>query len=75
MMHPNDPALVLNELMRRDFRAFLRKAFPSIRGGDPISWNWHLDAIAHELDRIDRGENQRLLVTLPPRNLKSIAIS
>lgn len=75
MKHPNDPALVLRELMRRDFRAFLRKAFPSIRGGDPISWNWHLDAIAHELDRIDRGENQRLLVTLPPRNLKSIAIS
>lgn len=75
MPQADNPILLLQEMMRRDFRAFLRKAFPSIRGGDPISWNWHLDAIAHELDRIDRGENHRLLVTLPPRNLKSIAIS
>lgn len=75
MTRVDNPTLLLQELMRRDFRAFLRKAFPTIRGGDEISWNWHLDAIAYELDRIDRGENQRLLVTLPPRNLKSIAIS
>ena len=33
MKNPNDPGLVLQELMRRDFRAFLRKAFLSIRGG------------------------------------------
>jgi predicted phage terminase large subunit-like protein len=75
MLQPNDPALLLKELMRKDFGAFLRKAFPAIRGGEPLLWNWHLDAIAYELDRIERGENQRLLVTLPPRNLKSIAIS
>lgn len=75
MKRVDNPTLLLQELMRRDFRAFLRKAFPTIRGGDEILWNWHLDAIAYELDRIDRGENQRLLVTLPPRNLKSIAIS
>lgn len=75
MKRIDNPELLLRELMRRDFRAFLRKAFPAIRGGDAISWNWHLDAIAHELDRIDRGKSQRLLVTLPPRNLKSIMIS
>lgn len=75
MKRVDNPTLLLQELMRRDFRAFLRKVFPTIRGGDEILWNWHLDAIAYELDRIDRGENQRLLVTLPPRNLKSIAIS
>lgn len=75
MVQFDDPALVLQQLMRRDFRAFLRKAFPHIRGGAPISWNWHLDAIAHELDGIVRGDNQRLIVTMPPRKLKSITIS
>lgn len=75
MVRFENPALALQEIMRRDFRAFLRKAFPAIRGGDPISWNWHLDAIAYELDRVTRGNNHRLVVTMPPRNLKSIAIS
>lgn len=75
MVRFENPALAFQEIMRRDFRAFLRKAFPAIRGGDPISWNWHLDAIAHRLDQVTRGKTQRLIVTMPPRNLKSIAIS
>lgn len=61
--------------MREDFAAFLRKAYPSIRGGEMIAWNWHLDAIAHRLDQIANGRCRRLLVTMPPRNLKSITIS
>lgn len=75
MVQFDDPERVLHELMRRDFRAFLRKAFAHIRGGEAIGWNWHLDAIAHELECIRRGDNQRLLVTMPPRYLKSITIS
>lgn len=46
----DDPYALLLALMRRDFRAFLRKAYPAIRGGELIRWNWHLDAIAHALD-------------------------
>ncbi|HET9396467.1 MAG TPA: hypothetical protein VFO36_10450, partial [Nitrospiraceae bacterium] len=75
MVRPNDPHAVLQALLKADFRAFLRKAFPTIRGGTPLAWNWHLDAIACQLGRIERGDNRRLLVTMPPRNLKSIAIS
>jgi len=40
-----------------------------------MMWNWHLDAITHRLDQVRAGDSQRLLVTLPPRNGKSIAIS
>ena len=72
---PDDPLAVLQTLMRNDFRAFLRKAFPTIRGGTLLAWNWHLDAIAHQLTRIEEGRNRHLLVTMPPRNLKSITIS
>lgn len=71
----HDPHAVLQTLLRNDFRAFLRKAFPSIRGGAPLAWNWHLDAIAFQLSRIESGDNRHLLVTMPPRNLKSITIS
>lgn len=71
----NDPAALLRHLMRRDFRAFLRKAFASVAGGAVLRWNWHLDAIAHELDLVQQGANRNLVVTMPPRNLKSITIS
>lgn len=72
---PDDPHALLQALLREDFGAFLRKAYLSIRGGDALAWNWHLDAIANRLDLIASGASQRLLVTMPPRNLKSIAIS
>ncbi len=75
MRQIDDPQRVLRELMRRDFRVFLRKAYSWIRGGERLLWNWHLDAIAFELERIQTGANRRLLVTIPPRNLKSTAIS
>ena len=71
----HDPPAFFNELLRRDFGAFLCKAFPWINGGDLLDWNWHLEAIAHQLDRIASGRSSRLLVTMPPRNLKSITIS
>ncbi|MGZ5825382.1 MAG: phage terminase large subunit [Croceibacterium sp.] len=72
---PENEALFLSELLRRDFCTFLRKAWPWISGGEDIVWNWHLEAIGHELDRIANGTNLRLLVTVPPRNGKSKTIS
>jgi predicted phage terminase large subunit-like protein len=71
----SDPHAFLDELARRDFVSFLIRAFPYINGGADLDPNWHLDAIACQLERVARGDCRRLLVTLPPRNLKSITIS
>lgn len=71
----DDPHEVLNELMRADFAVFLRKAFAWILGGEMVDWNWHLDAIVHALDRVRGGDSRRLLITMPPRNGKSITAS
>ena len=70
-----DPVAAMNHVARNEFGFFLGKAFPWISGGAPLEWNWHLGAIAHQLTRIEAGDTLRLLVTLPPRNLKSITIS
>ncbi len=70
-----DLEAVIDELLRRDFMSSLTKAFPYIRGGADLLTNWHLEAIAHQLDRVRAGDCRRLLVTLPPRNLKSITVS
>ena len=37
--------------------------------------SWHIRAIAHQLERLNTGEIQRLLITMPPRSLKSICVS
>lgn len=71
----NDPHRLIAELQRRDFCSFLIGCYPKLRGGADLKPNWHLDAIAHQLDRVESGDCQRLLILMPPRHLKSITIS
>ena len=66
---------LLNRALQLDFLSFLAKAFAEVTGGETLAANWHHEAIAHALDQLDRGDATRLIVTMPPRNLKSIAIS
>ena len=65
----------LDALLRTKFAFFLRKVFATVSPGDSLHWNWHLDAFAWQLDRVRVGETNRLIVTIPPRHLKSITIS
>src|SRR5690606_27862591 len=37
--------------------------------------NWHNDAIAHHLMQVANGKCRRLVITMPPRSLKSISAS
>ncbi|WP_299076677.1 hypothetical protein [uncultured Ruegeria sp.] len=65
----------LDAALRQDFLSFMRKSFATASGGDQFLENWHLDAIGNQLNRVSDGDNKRLIVTMPPRYLKSIAIS
>jgi predicted phage terminase large subunit-like protein len=64
---------VLPALLRRYFGLFLRFAHREL-GGEELEWNFHLDAIAHQLRRVQRGDNRRLIIAMPPRHLKSVMI-
>lgn len=66
---------ILPALLRQSFQFFLRFVFREIGGDTSYSHNWHIDAISWQLDRIQLGANRRLIVTMPPRHLKSITIS
>lgn len=68
-------ARVLEALLRKDFRAFLHKVFRTLAPGQRYFRNWHIDAIAWQLERVRRGECTRLIINMPPRSLKSIAAS
>src|SRR4029077_11941738 len=65
----------LSALLRTDLRYFVWKVFGTVLPSTTYLPNWHIDAIVHELMRIDSGENRRFLINQPPRSLKSICVS
>lgn len=65
----------LAALLRTDLTAFVHKVFTTVSSGDHYRHNWHIEAITHELGRCRDGDNTRLLITQPPRSLKSICSS
>lgn len=75
MANDLNPVDVFNVLMRQDLSSFIQRVFATVDPGSAYQHNWHIDAIAHQLERIERGEITRLIITMPPRSLKSIAAS
>ena len=65
----------LDATLRSDLSLFVRKVFATVSPNDAFKPNWHIKAIAHELTRCHARENRRLLITQPPRSLKSICAS
>ena len=66
---------IFHSLMRQDLSSFIQRAFVTVNPGGPFQQNWHIDAIACQLERVARGEIRRLIVRMPPRSLRSIAAS
>jgi predicted phage terminase large subunit-like protein len=62
-------------ILRRDFELFLRRCLMTLNPGSPYLPNWHIAAIAYQLERVRRGEITRLIINLPPRHLKSLTVS
>jgi hypothetical protein len=64
-----------NAICREDFYSFVRVMFPLVSTSGPLLPNWHIQAMAHSLDQVRRGKTKRLIITVPPRYLKSICAS
>jgi predicted phage terminase large subunit-like protein len=62
-------------ILRTDFPSFIQKSFTELNSGATYLRNWHIDAIAHQLELARTGANPRLIITMPPRSLKSICTS
>lgn len=65
----------ISAFVRLEFDFFLRMAFRQLGGNEPYEHNWHIDAIIHQLDEVREGKNRHLMVTIPPRHLKSRIIT
>ena len=66
---------VLYARMRRRLFPFIRKVFETLCPGEEFLENWHIEAVAWHLERCLAGDINRLIITMPPRNLKSMCAS
>ena len=62
---------ILNAVLRSDFEAFQHRCFLTAFPGVDFLPNWHMRVMADKLMDCLRGGTKRLIITLPPRNLKS----
>jgi hypothetical protein len=66
---------LLRVFLRRDLYAFVQKVFETVNPGVPFSRNWSTEAVTYALQKVVSGETTRLIINIPPRNLKSICSS
>jgi hypothetical protein len=69
------PYQVLQHALRNDFMAFLAKTVATVSPGATYLPNWHLEAISAHLQDAAAGKLRRLIITMPPRMLKSVTVS
>ena len=74
-LSPAAQRVLVDESIRQDLVSFIRKTFETVVPGEELHLNWHIRAIAHVLDKVRHGRIKRLIITLPPRHLKSITTS
>jgi predicted phage terminase large subunit-like protein len=60
---------------RDDLVTFVQLCFYILRPTTKLLMNWHIKAIAFQLEEIRLGRRKRLIISVPPRHLKSIITS
>jgi len=57
------------------FSHFIKSAWHILEPTTPYLHNWHIDAICEHLEAVKLGQIRKLIVNMPPRHMKSIAIT
>ena len=69
------PDEVIDAVLRNDFASFLRAAFEEVSPGVTLIWSPYLDLICAKLSAVVSGDCRNLIITMPPRHLKTICVS
>ena len=67
--------VVLQALLANNLTSFTEFAFGVVRPGITFKPNWHFEAVTYKLSQVASGDVRRLIITLPPRTLKSLCAS
>jgi predicted phage terminase large subunit-like protein len=66
---------LVEAILRQDLYTFIQAGFPIVSPTGDFLPNWHIEAVAFALTRVLNREVKRLIITVPPRSLKSICAS
>jgi predicted phage terminase large subunit-like protein len=69
------PANMCADLLRHDLCAFIHRSFLELNPQTRYLDNYHMELLAAKLEEVRRGSCKRLIINLPPRLLKSHAVS
>ncbi|MDR1338019.1 MAG: terminase, partial [Rickettsiales bacterium] len=64
-----------NAILRTDFKSFIIKVFNEVVAGSEYLDNWHIDVVCNAIMNMYDGDNNRLIINIPPRYMKSIICS
>lgn len=67
--------LLLDALIRNDFKSFVIKVFNEVSANNTFMDNWHINIICDALMDMIEGDNNRLIINIAPRYMKSIICS
>jgi hypothetical protein len=62
-------------LATRRLGEFVRLAWPVVEPSTPFVPGWHIDAIVEHLEAVSKGQIRNLLINVPPRHMKSLAVT
>lgn len=62
------------QIRRKGFREFARRAWHLVEPASPLRWNWHLDVICRALEQVARREVRDLVINVPPGMSKSLLV-
>jgi predicted phage terminase large subunit-like protein len=75
LSHPRLLQEIDRELATRHLKQFIRQAWHVVEPATPFVEGWHFDALCVHLEAISSGQIRNLLITIPPRHMKSLAVS
>jgi hypothetical protein len=62
-------------ILRCDFMSFIERSFYEVNPQTRMLWAPHIELIAAKLDACRLGKVRRLIINVPPRQLKSLCAS
>lgn len=72
---PRDLAIIKRIRAERSLGEFIKQAWQVLEPSTPYTPGWHLDAIVEHLEAVTAGQIRNLLINMPPRHMKSLAMS
>ena len=69
------PANMYANVLRHDLCAFIHRSFLELNAQTTFLSNWHIEVLAAKLEDVRLGRCKRLIINIPPRLLKSHAVS